>query len=145
MSVLEFHTDGNEIAGLLHEIFASEMTSTLRTCETCGQRRAIGSHRPVRSARPAARRPAGRDVPITSDPREEEELGVPAPAPGGENGGRDGGGGGEARGGGAGVAGGRLTGGGADTEEREVRSEDPELSPETNQRLTAELRDVVGD
>jgi hypothetical protein len=86
---------------------------------------------------------AGRDVPITSDPREEEEAGVPAPGPGGENGGRDGDG--DARGGGAGADRGGLTGGGADTEEREVRSEDPELSPETNQRLTAELRDVVGD
>jgi hypothetical protein len=32
----------------------------------------------------------------------------------------------------------------SDTEEREVRAEDPELSPGTNERITHELRDVVG-
>jgi hypothetical protein len=32
-----------------------------------------------------------------------------------------------------------------DRERREVRSEDPSLSPETNRRLTSELRDAVGD
>jgi hypothetical protein len=32
-----------------------------------------------------------------------------------------------------------------DHESREVRSADPSLSPETNRRLTAELRDAVGD
>jgi hypothetical protein len=71
---------------------------------------------------------AGREVPITSPPREEEKPGVPAPPPNGPNG---------------------LTPGPRDRphsafEEREVRAEDPELSPETNQRLTEELRDVVG-
>jgi hypothetical protein len=33
---------------------------------------------------------------------------------------------------------------GSELEQREVRSEDPSLSPETNARLTEELRDVVG-
>jgi hypothetical protein len=32
-----------------------------------------------------------------------------------------------------------------ETRQREVRSSDPSLSPETNRRLTAELRDAVGD
>jgi hypothetical protein len=68
----------------------------------------------------------GEDIPITSPPREEERPGVPKPPPDPEE--RDG-----SRGGGQG---GR--------EVREVRAEDPELSPETNQRLTSELRQVVG-
>ena len=68
----------------------------------------------------------GEDVPITSPPREEERAGVPKPPPDPE--GRD-------------AA--RKEGQG-DQEVREVRAEDPELSPETNQRLTSELREVVG-
>jgi hypothetical protein len=68
---------------------------------------------------------AGQEVPITSAPRDEEAPGTPAPPPAppadGEDVRRDGG-----------------------YEEREVRAEDPDLSPETNQRLTEELRDVVG-
>lgn len=70
----------------------------------------------------------GEDVPITSPPREEESPGVPKPPP--EPGRRD-----------ARDGGGRD---GADREVREVRAEDPELSPDTNERLTSELRDVVG-
>lgn len=67
----------------------------------------------------------GEDVPITSPPREEERPGVPKPPPEPE----------------------RAEGASpepAGTEVREVRAEDPELSPETNQRLTSELREVVG-
>ncbi len=70
----------------------------------------------------------GEDVPITSPPRPEESPGVPKPPPEPEHtDARDGGG-----------------SDGSDTEVREVRAEDPELSPETNERLTSELRDVVG-
>jgi hypothetical protein len=62
-------------------------------------------------------------VPITGEPRDEEAPGVPrAPDPADE---------GAARGGG-------------ETEEREVRVEDPSLSPETNARLTEELRETIG-
>jgi hypothetical protein len=64
---------------------------------------------------------AGRDVPITTEPREDEAPGVPARPP--ENAATD-----EAVG----------------TEEREVRADDPQLSPETNQRVTAELWEAVG-
>jgi hypothetical protein len=68
---------------------------------------------------------AGHDVPITSPPREEAKPGVPSrPSRDLEPGPRD-----------------RSH---SAFEEREVRAEDPELSPETNQRLTEELRDVVG-
>jgi hypothetical protein len=71
---------------------------------------------------------AGTDVPITSPPREEEKPGVPAPPANGANG----------------VDPGPRDRRHAAFEEREVRAEDPELSPETNQRLTEELREVVG-
>jgi hypothetical protein len=76
----------------------------------------------------------GREVPITAAPREEEAPGIPAPpqANGGENGGQRG-------------QNGRAAGDGAEaTEEREVRAADPELPSELNERLTAELREVVG-
>jgi hypothetical protein len=68
----------------------------------------------------------GRDVPITSPPREEEAPGILAPP--------------AARAEDNGSENGRATG----CEEREVRAEDPGLSPETNRRVTEELRDVVG-
>lgn len=44
------HIDGNGIAGLLGEIGATEMTAFLRTCQSCGHRRAIGDHRANRRA-----------------------------------------------------------------------------------------------
>jgi hypothetical protein len=71
----------------------------------------------------------GEDIPVTSEPRAEERPGVPrAPAGSAEdsNGGDPG------------------HGGSSPKEERTVLAEDPELSSETNERLTAELRDVVG-
>jgi hypothetical protein len=69
----------------------------------------------------------GDEVPITSPPRAEERPGVPEPPPSQDGAdGADGRGDGEVR------------------ELREVRAEDPELSADTNQRLTSELRDVVG-
>lgn len=42
---MTLHTDGNAIAGVLEEVFAAEVTATLRTCQSCGQEHAIGSHR----------------------------------------------------------------------------------------------------
>jgi hypothetical protein len=44
-SMGELHTDGNAIAGLLQEIFATEMTTAIRKCQSCRQRHAIGEHR----------------------------------------------------------------------------------------------------
>jgi hypothetical protein len=68
----------------------------------------------------------GEDVPITSPPREEERPGVPKPPETAER--RD-----------------RIAEGETDEPEvREVRAEDPDLSAETNQQLTEELREVVG-
>jgi uncharacterized Zn finger protein len=42
---MTLHTDGNAIAGVLEEVFATEVTATLRTCQSCGQEHAVGSHR----------------------------------------------------------------------------------------------------
>jgi uncharacterized Zn finger protein len=47
---MSLHTDGNAIAGALEEIFGVEVTATMRTCQSCGQERAIGSHRLYRGA-----------------------------------------------------------------------------------------------
>jgi hypothetical protein len=49
-SAEELHTDGNAIAGLLGEIFAMEMTTAERTCQSCRAQTAIGSHRLYRGA-----------------------------------------------------------------------------------------------
>jgi hypothetical protein len=67
----------------------------------------------------------GEDIPITSSPREEERPGVPKPPPEPDRANGD-------------------SGRGPDSEVREVRAEDPELSADTNHRLTEELREVVG-
>jgi hypothetical protein len=86
----------------------------------------------------------GEEVPITSPPREEERPGVPKPPPArAEETQTDGRRQADARDGSADARDG-TAGASHATEEREVRAEDPELSPETNQRLTAELRDVIG-
>jgi uncharacterized Zn finger protein len=38
------HRDGNAIAGVLEEIFTVDVTTAMRTCQSCGAERAIGSH-----------------------------------------------------------------------------------------------------
>jgi hypothetical protein len=38
------HIDGNGIAGLLSEIAGADLTAVLRTCQSCGDRRAVGEH-----------------------------------------------------------------------------------------------------
>jgi hypothetical protein len=39
------HTDGNEVAGLLGEVFVAEVTAAGRVCQSCRQDFPIGSHR----------------------------------------------------------------------------------------------------
>ncbi len=56
------HIDGNGVAGLLGEIAGAEMTAVLRTCQSCGDRRAIGEHRAYRSAGIVLRCPSCQDV-----------------------------------------------------------------------------------
>ena len=41
----DLHTDGNGIAGLLQEIFVTEITTARRVCDGCGQEHPIGAHR----------------------------------------------------------------------------------------------------
>src|SRR5947209_9891776 len=65
----------------------------------------------------------GNDVPVTSEPRDEEAPGVPAPANGDGNGAR------------------RPR---RSTESRIVEVTEPELPPEANAQLTHEVREVVG-
>ncbi len=65
------HIDGNGIAGLLGEIAGAEMTSVLRTCQSCGDRRAIGEHRAYRGAGVVLRCPSCHDVAIVIGVQEE--------------------------------------------------------------------------
>jgi hypothetical protein len=58
----EQHIDGNGIAGLLGEIAGAEVTAVLRTCQSCGDRRAIGEHRAYRTAGVVLRCPSCHDV-----------------------------------------------------------------------------------
>jgi Family of unknown function (DUF6510) len=44
------HIDGNGVAGLLSEIAGADLTAVLRTCQSCGDRRAVGEHLAYRSA-----------------------------------------------------------------------------------------------
>jgi Family of unknown function (DUF6510) len=50
MTMDDQHIDGNGLAGLLGEIAGTEMTAVLRTCQSCGDCRAIGEHRAYRTA-----------------------------------------------------------------------------------------------
>ena len=60
----EEHIDGNGVAGLLAEIGGAEMTSVLRTCQSCGDRRAVGEHRAYRAAGLVLRCPACSDIAV---------------------------------------------------------------------------------
>ena len=60
----DLHLDGNGVAGLLAEIAATEMTSVLRTCQSCGDRQALGAHRAYRGAGVVLRCPTCADVAV---------------------------------------------------------------------------------
>ena len=42
--------DGNAVAGLLHDVFGTEMTTATGTCGTCGASAAVGAVHVFRSA-----------------------------------------------------------------------------------------------
>jgi predicted RNA-binding Zn-ribbon protein involved in translation (DUF1610 family) len=65
------HLDGNAIAGLLGEMAGAEMTTAMRTCQSCGDRRAIGEHRAYRSAGVVLRCPSCEDVAVVIGLQEE--------------------------------------------------------------------------
>jgi Zn finger protein HypA/HybF involved in hydrogenase expression len=52
------HTDGNEVAGLLAEFAAAEITTTVRRCQGCGNEHELGSHRAYRGAAAVLRCPS---------------------------------------------------------------------------------------
>jgi uncharacterized Zn finger protein len=45
-----FMLDGNAVAGLLHEVFGTEMTTATGTCNNCGASAPVGAVRVFRSA-----------------------------------------------------------------------------------------------
>jgi hypothetical protein len=65
------HLDGNGMAGLLDEIAGAEMSAVMRTCQSCGDRRAIGEHRAYRSAGVVLRCPACEDIALVIGVQEE--------------------------------------------------------------------------
>jgi hypothetical protein len=54
--------DGNALAGLLAEVFETEMTMAERHCQTCGARSALGAHRAYRGAGAVLRCPVCGDI-----------------------------------------------------------------------------------
>ena len=58
----ELHTDGNEIGGLLRQVFVEEMTGSGRVCQSCRQEHPIGAHRLFKGAGYVLRCPGCGDV-----------------------------------------------------------------------------------
>jgi hypothetical protein len=54
--------DGNALAGVLEELFATDMTVANRRCQSCGTRSALGAHRAYRGAGVVLRCPACGDL-----------------------------------------------------------------------------------
>jgi hypothetical protein len=71
MTMDDQHIDGNGIAGLLGELAGAEMTAVLRTCQSCGDRRAIGEHRAYRAAGVVLRCPNCHDIALVIGVQEE--------------------------------------------------------------------------
>jgi predicted RNA-binding Zn-ribbon protein involved in translation (DUF1610 family) len=64
MTMEDVHLDGNGFAGLLGEIAGAEMTTAMRTCQSCGDRRALGEHRAYEGAGVVLRCPSCTEVAI---------------------------------------------------------------------------------
>jgi hypothetical protein len=58
----DLHTDANSVAGLLQEVFVSEMTSARRVCQSCRARSAAGAHRAYAGAGIVLRCPVCGDI-----------------------------------------------------------------------------------
>jgi hypothetical protein len=58
----ERHTDGNDVAGMLQQIFVTDFTMFERRCQSCGDRSAAGAHRMYRSAGVVLRCPRCSDL-----------------------------------------------------------------------------------
>ena len=68
------HIDGNGVAGLLGEIAGVEMTTVQRTCQACGDRRALGEHRAYRAAGVVLRCPSCEEVAVVIGMQDERLL-----------------------------------------------------------------------
>jgi predicted RNA-binding Zn-ribbon protein involved in translation (DUF1610 family) len=64
MTVDALCLDGNALAGLLLEVFGTEMTTAQRGCSSCGKRSAVGAHRAYRGAGAVLRCPNCGDVAV---------------------------------------------------------------------------------
>jgi hypothetical protein len=62
MADTELWIDGNGVAGLLAEVFDTEMTPVDRGCGACGGHHAVGAHRAYRGAGTVLRCPACGDL-----------------------------------------------------------------------------------
>jgi hypothetical protein len=54
--------DGNGVAGILTELVATEVTTLMRTCHSCGARNPMGAHRAYHGAGVVLRCPTCHDV-----------------------------------------------------------------------------------
>ena len=59
------HTDGNELAGVLDELFGTEMSSTQRRCGSCRALRVVAEHPLYHGAGYVLRCPACGDLAAT--------------------------------------------------------------------------------
>jgi hypothetical protein len=60
----ELHTDGNDVAGTLGELFAADPTTMRRRCQSCRDEHALGEHRAYRGAGIVLRCPGCGDVAV---------------------------------------------------------------------------------
>jgi ribosomal protein S27AE len=60
----DLHLDGNGVAGLLAEIFGTDVTTADRTCLSCGSRHVLAAHRAYRGAGLVLRCPSCADVAV---------------------------------------------------------------------------------
>ena len=56
------HLDGSGMAALLAELAVADLTTLMRTCQSCGDRQAVGAHPAYRGAGVVLRCPACGDV-----------------------------------------------------------------------------------
>jgi predicted RNA-binding Zn-ribbon protein involved in translation (DUF1610 family) len=60
--MIDLHTDGNGVAGLLSDVLGVEATTVLRACHSCGARHVLGEHRAYHGAGVVLRCPTCGDV-----------------------------------------------------------------------------------
>jgi hypothetical protein len=58
----QLHTDGNDVAGVLQEVFGADLTSARRRCRSCGGDNPIAAHRAYHGAAVVLRCPSCDDV-----------------------------------------------------------------------------------